>query len=146
MPAVTTLTVTRTSLSLPTLNLNDPGVYAIRSFKRGRIRRRSTWVRASYVEGADLVGSVRDLVEMDLALDIEASTQATLQTRLDSLLDAFAQDSYTLTYGLDGTTYAWTCGPAEPDADIAQDIVIFGTVMPVGFIVPAQPVPTAGPY
>ena len=146
MPSTVTLTITRAELSLATLNLNDPGTYAIRSFDRGRVRRRAQWARSPYVEGATQVGQVRDLVEMDLAMDVEATTQATLQTRLDTLYDAFSQSTYTLTYGLDGTTYAWTCFPAEYDAALAATLTVFGMVLPVGLIIPSQPVATAGPY
>lgn len=146
MPSAVTLTITRTELALATLNLNDPGIYAIRSFNRGRVRRRYNWAKSPYVEGATLVGAPRELVEMDLAMDVEASTQADLQTRTATLFTAFSQTSYTLTYGLDGTTWAWTCGPAEYDAGLASNDAVFSFVLPVGLIIPAQPVATAGPY
>ena len=146
MPSAVTLTVTRTELALATLNLNDPGVYSIRSLNAGRVRRRSTVARSPYIEGGTVVSTVRDIVEMDLALDVEATTQATLQTRLDTLLDAFQQSSYTVTYGLDGTTYAWTCYPADYEVGIATPDAIFGFVLPVGLIVMRQPAATSGPY
>ena len=146
MASAVTLVIDRTELTLADLNLNDPGTYSIRSFNAGRVRRRSTIARSPYIEGATVVSTVRDIVEMDIAIDVEATTQAALQTRLDTLLDAFQQSSYTLTYGLDATTYEWTCYPAEYEVGIASPDAIFGFVLPVGLIVMRQPAATAGPY
>lgn len=148
MPSTLVVTIGRAELSLATLTLTDPGTYDIDhdTLEPGV----PTWirqlVRSPYVEGATEVGATRDLGWGTARFVVQGSTHATIQTRLDTLVDAFFQSSYTLSVVIDGTTYSWTCMRADCVGwGLVSDESFFGLAMPVAFRWPRQPVPVSGP-
>lgn len=144
------LTVSRTLLSLSTLDVSVTP-YRIggpdQLIDAGTVTHRNDWVRSPYLEGATLAGTVRDLVDgCTLDVDVVGADQAAIKTNVTALIAAFTQFVYVLTLSLDGSTWAWTCGPADYKVGPAEESNVYGLLCPVRFLFSRQPVASSGPY
>lgn len=118
-------------------------------FEPGTVSWRREMVTSPYVHGAFEAGAVKDIVQASAVINIFAATQAALQTAETNLINAFSQATYTMTLGVDGTNYAWTCLRADyhvrPDA--LRTFNDAGRKWSKGtFQFPRQPVATSGPF
>lgn len=107
--------VTRALLSLGDLGLQDPtNGYEVISGGPGTVGWRLTTVQSQYVHGNTLVSAVKDVSIAPLKIRVKASSHGTLDSRLDTLLDAFSQFSYFLGWTIEGVTEKlWLCQPAN---------------------------------
>jgi hypothetical protein len=138
------------------LNINDGTNYLLdwesngtSLFEPGTVAWRRDMITAPYVHGAFEANAVKDIVQASVELNIFAASQAALKTAVTNLINAFSQSTYTLTLGVDGESYAWTCLRADyhirPDAlrtfDDSARKWMRGT-----FSFPRQPVAVTGPF
>lgn len=138
------------------LNINDGTNYLVdwdsngtSLFDPGTVSWRREMVTSPYVHGAFEAGAVKDIVQASVELNIFAATQTALQTAETNLINAFSQSTYTLTLGVDGTNYAWTCLRADYHVrfDALRTFNDSGRKWSRGsFAFPRQPVGTSGPY
>lgn len=148
--SVISVHVTRTELALANLTLTDfAGGYDVLegSLAAGLVSWRRKLAESPFVHGAYEVGAVKDLVDGGtLGVDVVATTQAIIQTRVTTLLAAFSQSTYQLHVTLDGVAWAWTCMRADYSVGVASDDIRFGLAAPVTLRFPRQPVAVSGPY
>lgn len=110
-----TAVVTRTALGLGDLAVHDPeNGYRISSeIAFNVITWRREQVQSPYVAGKITVGRVLDAVDTTVAVEVTAANHATLQARVATLIEAFTQDLFYMTFTLDGTEYKWKCEAAD---------------------------------
>lgn len=144
MTTVHTATVSRVELGVSALSLIS-ATYDVISLDGGLVRRRREEVESPYVPGATEVGSVKGAVEGTMVVRVKGTAADNLQSNVDGLLDAFSQSTYTLTVGLDGTQWGWTCRAADyrTDFDVPMRRVHLAKVT---LAFPRSPVPYFGPY
>jgi hypothetical protein len=114
MAAITlTTTVTRTELSLASLDVNS-SPYKVMSIAEGGISMRRQTAESPYVDGRTLTAAVKDTGQAMLAVRVSGTSAATVRSNIQALVAAFQQFEYTLTVVMDSTTiYTWTCEPAD---------------------------------
>lgn len=105
-------TITRTELALSTLNLNSGGYKVIAWGPGETIWRRST-VASAFIDGRFLVSAVKDQTSMLMAVRATGSSKADCMSKMGALIDAFEQFTYTLSAVIDGTTFSYSCEPAD---------------------------------
>lgn len=146
----TTITVTRTELSLAALDITASPYRSggdDQELEFGTVTWRREHARSAYVEGAQLVGAVRDLVDgCTIDVDVAGVDQAAIKTATTALLAAFGQWSYVVTATVDGAVWSWTCEPADYRVGVVAPSSVYGQLQPVRLVFPRQPVPVAGPY
>lgn len=143
-----TIAVTRTLLALDPLYLDGTGNgYEIFKLGPGSTSWRKEVVESPYTHGNTLVSAVKDIQNAPLGVRVRGSSAAQLDSRLDTLLDAFSQFSYYLSVVIDGETKVWLCEPA--DWSVGEDgefnkFHLMAKIYEVSFDIPRQPVPTSG--
>jgi len=121
------ITVSRTELSLPSLDLNDAtnGYYVSDEWSQGGyIWQRYEASTSPFAHGETIVAQRLQNVDEIFTIYVFADTTATLNSRLDTLREAFSQYRYTLTIEWDGVEYIY-------DAAGAADIRRADTVNPI---------------
>lgn len=83
------------------------------SFSEWSVQWRKKHAENDYVEGEYLVSAVRQNVTETLAVWVEGATEAEVQAGVAALTAALEQSSYTLSFGVAGSTVTWSCEPAE---------------------------------
>lgn len=140
--------ISRTELALANLALEDEANgYEIVSLGPGALSWRRETVRSPYVHGETLVTAVKDLSIAPMTVRVKASSAATLDTRLDALLDAFAQFEYSIGVTIDGVSKIWTCQPADlsvGDGGEFNKYQLMAKMYEVTLSIPRHPVPTSG--
>lgn len=138
--------VDRTELSLADLEINDGTTYIVTDrVNPGAVSWRREQVTSPYVDGAVTVSRAKEIVEGQIVVDVLGATQGAVQNSIATLIDAFTQDQFELTFSMDGTIYKWQCEAA--DYIVNWDRVRFiNRKVSVGFQFPRQPVPLTGPY
>ena len=147
---MSSVTLTRTLLGLGTLDISATP-YRLgaddQEIELGTVTFRKDWARSPVVAGAQLVGTVKDLVEgCPFDVDVTGATQTAIQTSVATLLAAFSQFSYTMTAVIDGATWAWKCGPADYRVGFTERLTLYGLTCPVRLVFDRQPTPVTGPY
>jgi hypothetical protein len=134
------VSVSRTSLGLPTLDLNDRLAYitADQIFGAQQAWNRQT-AKSPYVDGEFLVNASRGLVQDRFSVQVLGSSQSQLQSRIKDLTDAFGQPSYVLTVTMEDGVYPYSCQPADYQVDWTAARWMARQVL-VTFTVPRQPV------
>jgi len=147
-----TATITRLTVPggpLAALSLEAPGTYQIA--RSGLDVGATSWRRetatSQYVAGRALTGAVKDVQTGRLAVRVYATSIAALATRIATLTTAFEQAAYTLTVGLDGTSFSWACECADwsaGDAGVVDELLLRHYRQTVTFLWPRHPTPITG--
>ena len=159
MPAqiTTAWTITRTSLSLPTLTLAStasfvPDVTGVARWvpkskpDLGAVGWRQTLVGSPYVGGKVEVHAVPEIVKAKFACQIEAQDYPTLIARETECIQAFQQASYTLAWtSSDGGSESWSCLRATVQK-VWDEMWSFSLVTTLLFDFLRQPAPLTGGY
>jgi hypothetical protein len=99
-----------------------------------------------FSSGAALVAFRRELVEGGrLQVDIDAASQAALDTATATLITAVTQWSWTWTIVSAGQTYQWRCQPADYSIEPISGAELYGLSRTVRLVIPRQPIPLTGP-
>lgn len=140
--------ITRTELALADLLIQDPanGYEVVRLGPGSRSWRKET-VKNAYVHGDTLVNAVLDVQVAPMTIRVSGLTLATANSRLETLLDAFSQFSYSLGVIIDGETWVWVCQPADASVGEGGSFNKFHTMAhmyEVTLSIPRNPVPISG--
>lgn len=140
--------ITRTLLSLSPLVLEDPtNGYSVFKLGPGDASWRNETVESAYAHGHTLVSAVKDIQRAPLGVRVRGSSASQLDSRLDTLLDAFSQFVYYVGVITDGVTKVWQCDPADwtiGEAGEFNKYHMMAKIYEVSLIIPRQPVPTSG--
>lgn len=111
-------TVTRESLGLPVLNINDHVNYQLGDQILGGSQ---TWnrqsVKSPYVDGETLVNRTRAQVQEQFQVQVFGGTQTEMQQNIAALIAAFTQFTYQLSVQIDDATYTYQCDTADYTVD-----------------------------
>jgi dienelactone hydrolase len=139
--------VTRTELGMADLNINDATTYRVAgpSAMGGQV----SWVRqqvsAPWVDGDITVARRRQNVMEPLTLYIKGSSQADMDTKIATLIQAFTQHRYGLQIVVGGANHAWDCEAA--DYQVTLDTVHFHALYAQAtFQIPRKPVALSGAF
>jgi hypothetical protein len=113
----------------------------------GQVVYSRVWATSAYMAGAVQVWSVPGMVAATLKMYVynTASDQVQLQTDLTTLINAFTQEGFVLSFTVGGATYSWACNNADYQIDPWPLQAIIGTRLGVTFDIPRQPIAVAGP-
>lgn len=141
--------ISRTSLSLPSLALEDRGTYRIVSVDVGGVSWRRQEATSPYQHGSFQVGAVKDLQTGSLAVRAYGSSPSELESNVDALLRAFDQFTYHLDVIIDGEEHDWQCDCADYEMNDGQGFDKFAQNAKQQtwvFKFPRQPIPLIGAY
>ena len=109
------ITVDRSELSLTPLNLNDPeaGYYVSDDWSQGGI----TWQHynaagSPFVHGERVVGQRLTNVDEVFTIYVHGTDGADLKTRIDTIITAFSQFRYNVTFNWDGAVFNYIANGA----------------------------------
>ena len=140
-----TASIDRTSLSLSALAItSDPFALAAEGVDFGPVQYRRQVATSQFVHGGIPTSMVKDLTELGMTVRVKGSTQAVLQTNIDTLIDAVSQWTYTITFSYSSTVYTWTCWAADYAVGATDDRFDLLDVE-VSLVIPRSPIPVAGP-
>ena len=133
------------------LNLNNGTDYKMDTPAEGEhgavvINRRVA--TSPHMHGDALVGATMGMRSMNVRVLVTGASDAHRNVNMAALIAAFKQYTFELHYVNDGIDYAWKCEMADFSADLrwAYYDDLGGYYCPATFIVPAQPIPVAGPF
>lgn len=139
----TTASVTRSLLGLGNLDINDHVSYVL---SYGILGANTSWernqVKSQWVDGDVTVSRRRGNVIEPMVFHVYGNDQSDLQSNISTLIDAFIQDSFTMTIDLDGSTYQYSCESA--DHSVEWGYKMHSAMTTVTFQVPRKPIALAG--
>lgn len=140
-----TALVTRTELSLAALDIDDGTNFILgKGLDAGTVSWRKEVVTSPFYAGRVPVHEVKDSVEMTLVVYILGATHATLMTNLQTLLNAFTEQStYEVQLTIEGQSYHWTCERADYQVGFATE-TLNARYIPVSLSFHRHPEPAAG--
>lgn len=143
--ALTTVAyVTRGLLALDDLDINDHTNY---SLAPGIMGGQVTWdrneVSSPWVDGEITVSRKKRNVQENLIINVYGASQAGLQARMVTLVEAFTQDNYSLAFNINGDIRMYKCFAADYQVSWDQSRNKAMNV-PITFMVPRLPNPWRG--
>lgn len=137
--------VSRTLLGLADLEINDfENYYVASQFLGANAGWNRTQIGAPWTDGTVTVNRTRQMVNEPLAVEVFGGDLEDVKNNVAELLDAFAQDAFTIDVTMDGFEYAkYQCEAADVQHGWVGARFIEGQVQIV-FSVPRQPVPLVG--
>jgi hypothetical protein len=139
--------VTRSSLSLGDLDINDHSSYVLAGPQAmgGTVQWDRKQVSAPWVDGDITVARRRQNVMDTLSVYVKGSTQADMDAKIGALIAAFCQDRFTLMITVGSQQHAWDCEAA--DYSVQFDTVHLHALYAVTtFQVPRKPVALSGSF
>jgi hypothetical protein len=137
--------ISRTWLGLDALEIAQGGTYYLAPQFLGAT---VTWTRqqvtSPFVDGQITTSRMRPNVVESIGVEVVGSSAFWLQQRIKTLLDAFTQQSFTMTVRIDGAFYQYLCECADYQTltwTTPRAVSLQGQVL---FQMPRQPVPVAG--
>lgn len=140
--------VTRTSLAMADLNLNDFVNYYLSSQLMGGEER---WTRnidsSAYMDGELTLNRHRGNVTERVGVEVLGTSQAVLDANIATLKQAFYQDSFQMTLTINSSTHTYQCEAADLDTTMVWNNgrQVSRIVLCV-FSVPRRPIPLVGSY
>jgi hypothetical protein len=140
--SVTSL-VTRDSLGLSALNINDHTNFILGAqIMGGTVAWERNQVSSPWVDGDITISRRRPNVQENLQVNILGSDQGVMLANIQTIVEAFTQDEFVLTIGLDGNQYWYGCEAA--DYSIEWGIKMHSNQCMVTFMLPRKPIALAG--
>lgn len=151
MTLVVACTVTRTELSLGTLNLNDGSTYEIVRAGPGARRRRRKTVSSDWVHGELVVADPLTAGERRLRVRCKANNGTGLATAISAVVAAFSQGTYTVSGTFDtGFPFEWvncTAADIEPgEGEEWEKFSLHSHQQEIALSIPSSPVSASGPF
>lgn len=136
--------VTRTDLGLSNLNINDHDKYILSTtILGGSVAWQKNQVSSPYVDGDITITRRRPTVIEPFEVYVYGTSGATLMTNTQALIDAFSQDSFSLSVTINGATRQYACETADYSLEYSH--TKFASHMcTVRFQLPRNPIPTVG--
>lgn len=143
--------VTRDWLGLGPLEVNDQVAYRSAPELLGtQVSWNNNRVGSPWIDGEFTVSRTRGMVEEPVGVEVtgrtlpnQVLTGSRLQANFAALIDAFTQDSYTLTVTIDGVVYAYECEAAGYQVTWSGPRFMARRGK-IAFTVPRQPAPVLG--
>lgn len=143
------LIITRDELSLADLQLWNPPTLLLPEGGFGpgaQVLNRQT-IASPFRHGRTLVGWTFGMQQGTVQVTCRGTSGGTLRTLVGSVLDAFTQWSYTLTFDYDGLQGSWTCEAADYNVGpqgVLDEFDLSFYEQTVFLQVPHHPVPVTG--
>lgn len=143
--SVVSVSVDRTSLSLPALVFDDDGP-TFRLTEQGLGRPGITWRRTSApdsinVHGTEYVGAAKEQSSLPLEVGVYAASTAALDAACAELEDSLSQFSYVVTVTEDGVSKVWSAGPADMSSGIVDSGDVPAHIRTYAVSIPVYPIP-----
>jgi|SRR5690606_41624779 len=119
------------------IDLEGPGSNLI-SFTAGERAWRRTVVEGKYTHGRALIGAVLETETLMVAVRFTGDSWTQVMNRAQTVIGAFSQRVYTLTWTVEGRTVEYTCEPADVRFDL-EKFRAMALMQEVTFTVPARP-------
>lgn len=141
------VTLSRTLLGLPELDLNDHLHYYVSASALGA---QQTYNRnqatSPFLDGAVTTYRTRAVVQQPLGIEVLGVDSADVAVNVRALLDAVGQDSFVLSVAVNGSAHAWACEAADFQVDWSPARLSACQSL-VSLSIPMQPEPLiAGSY
>lgn len=139
--------ITRASLGLPDLQLNDHDAYYVSSDQF--MGAQSAWTRnqvsSPFIDGSVTVSRQRAMVNEPLSIEVLGEDPLDAQSKITALKQAFDQSDFNIGVQLGAATWQYQCEAA--DTTIARSTPrLVANQWQVVFSVPRQPVPITGGF
>ncbi len=136
--------VTRTDLGLDPLDINDHSKYVLTTtILGGSVAWQKNQVSSPYVDGDITITRRRPTVMEPFEVYVYGTNGSTLMSNTEALIDAFSQDSFSLSITINGATRQYACETA--DYTIEYTHTKFASHMcTVRFQLPRSPIATVG--
>jgi hypothetical protein len=142
--AALSLTISRDELNLPVLELNAaPFTVTKEGITPGEITLRREEVKSPYVHGSYVVNQVKDQGQGRVVIQVDAPTYSDLKTHIQTLIDAFSQWDFVITFTFEGAVFQWNCTMADYAVGFVNERW-HSKAIEVGFQFPRHPVPLQG--
>lgn len=138
------VTVSRGLLGLTPLELGFGRYYLAPQFLGGAVQWNRQKVSSPFVDGEVTTQRSRQNVSETIGVEIRANTAHELQLYTAELINAFLQDSYTLTVSVGDAVYAWRCETADYQLASWTTPRVVASQGQVVFTVPRQPLAILG--
>lgn len=110
------------------------------AFEEAQVSWRKQEATSPWVEGTFITHAVRENITRPLNVWVSAATDAALETAISELTDALEQLSFTITFGVTGSTTTWRCQMADYSIRREQGHRVAKTAL-VSAQVPTKPTP-----
>lgn len=114
-------TISRALLSLPDLDLNDGAAFKVVSVTPGPEQWEKQKASSVFVDGDFTTQRRRRSPRMNVTVEVRGADQATLETNKQALRDAFSQDTFVLTFSLNGQSKQVYGEAADLDPDYTKE-------------------------
>lgn len=143
--AEVTMSITRTHLGLPLLALNDHVNYALanNSFGGGANQWQIQWADSKYVDGQVMVSRKLGNVQDTFSFWVTGANHAEVVSNIQQLIQAFSQETFTLTIQYEGNNHQYECYAADHSIERISAHYEANQIK-VTFTVPRRPLPTTG--
>lgn len=137
-------TVSRASLGLPALAINDHLSYALApGFLGASVVWKRNQASSAYLDGDVTVNRTRSNVVEPVVVEVMGVNQVALQNAVNDLIGAFIQDSFELSVTIGGVQHTYYCESADYQMTWVGHRFI-AKQLQVSFQVPRRPVPKIG--
>lgn len=139
--------VTRASLGLGDLNINDHVKYALAGpeIMSGQVSWQRTQASSPWVDGEVTVARRRGNVMEPLTVYVAGTSQSNLNSNIKALIDAFVQDRYTLSITVGSQQHDWDCESADYSVKM-NTVYEYSRYVPVTFSIMRRPSPLTGAF
>lgn len=132
------------------LQLEAPGTYRVVSAGPGATTWRRETVQSPFIHGEALIGAVKEQGSMNLKVRVYGTTDSNLASRVATLLAAFEQIEYTITFTVNSVAWGtWVCQPADYAPGASNDGLdpwgLRAKQQEYSFVIPRNPLQSAGP-
>lgn len=138
--------LSRDALGLPPLQINDHlNYYIAPSFLGASQSWQRNTVGSPFIDGTTTTFRTRQMVQEPIQVEVPADTTAELYTQMATIVQAFSQDSFTMTVTVNGQVTQYACEAADFTV-LWQSPRIVNKQGQVTFTMPRQPVPLTGSF
>lgn len=139
--------ISRDSLGLGPLEIaSSPDFFIGTQFLGAAVQWDRQQVTSVFLDGAVTVSRHRQMVTEQIAVEVTADNLVAVQARINTLIQAFLQDSFTMTVVAGGSTRQYRCETADYQDASWTTPRMAGAQGQVVLSVPRQPVALAGGF
>lgn len=137
--------IDRSSLALAALEINDLVTYRVApQFLGGNINYNRVEASSVFMDSSVTIFRTLPKVQEQIQIEVLGSSQAALQTNIGTLIQAFSQNSFTMTITLGGQVWQYLCEAADRQMTWSGPRFIARQVQ-ITFMMPRHPIPLQGP-
>jgi hypothetical protein len=142
-----TVTISRAALGLPPLEIaTSPDYYIGTQFLGAAVQWERQQVGSVFLDGMVTTNRHRQMVTEQIAVEITCDNLGQVQAKIIELIQAFIQDSFTMTVHADNSTRVYNCEAADYQDMSWTTPRLSGAQGQVLLSVPRQPVAVSGGF